>query len=121
MDALGARDLDRLVALSEPGVEWHSFFAALGEGTAYRGHDGTAQYLRDLDDAFESAYAEIDGALTTGQVTLLAGRLRYRGRDSGVEAAADAGWMLQFRAGKLVMFRAFRDPERVFARVGLAP
>jgi ketosteroid isomerase-like protein len=118
MDALGARDLDRLVALSDPGVEWHSFFAALGEEDAYRGAEGTAQYLRDLDDAFGSARAEVDGALGAGQVVLMTGRLRYRGRDSGVDAAADAGWMLKFRAGKLLVFRAFRDPERVFGAIG---
>jgi ketosteroid isomerase-like protein len=118
MEALGARDLDRLVALSDPGVEWHSFFAALGKGDAYLGPEGTAQYLQDLDDAFESAHAEIDGALAAGQVVLMSGRLRYRGRDSGVDAAADAGWMLRFRAGKLVVFHAFRDPERVFERIG---
>src|SRR5687768_18321269 len=114
MDALGARDLDRLVALSDPSVEWHSFFAALGEGDAYRGAEGTAQYLRDLDDAFGTAHAEIDGAIAAGQVVLMSGRLRYQGRDSGVNSAADAGWMLRFRAGKLVVFRAYREPERVF-------
>ena len=31
--ALGTRDPSRLIALSDPEVEWHSFFA-LGEGAA---------------------------------------------------------------------------------------
>ena len=37
---LGTRDSSRLIALSDPEVEWHSFFA-LSEGGVYRGHDGT--------------------------------------------------------------------------------
>ena len=42
LDALPRRDVSRLIALSDPEVEWQSFFAevALGEGGGYRGHDG---------------------------------------------------------------------------------
>ena len=32
--------------------------------------------------------------------------------------ALPAGWMLQFREGKVVLFRAFRDPEAVLAALG---
>jgi ketosteroid isomerase-like protein len=38
---LGERDPSKLVALADPEVEWHSFFA-MGEGDGtYRGYDGT--------------------------------------------------------------------------------
>ncbi len=41
MDALSRRDLSRLIALADPEIEWHSFFAEVGEGGVYRGHEGT--------------------------------------------------------------------------------
>ena len=41
LDAVGRRDPERLIALSDPEVEWHSFFAIGQEGGFYRGHDGT--------------------------------------------------------------------------------
>jgi hypothetical protein len=45
MEALGRRDLSTLVDSADPEVEWHSFFAQLGEG-GYRGYDGTREYMK---------------------------------------------------------------------------
>src|SRR4051812_32841885 len=116
---LGTRDASRLIALSDPEVEWHSFFA-LSERGVYRGHDGTRRYMSDLADAWEIGAAEVDDALGVGDVVLLVGRLHYRGKGSGVESASSAGWMLKFRHGKVVCFRAFRDPAQALEAVGLA-
>jgi ketosteroid isomerase-like protein len=119
LEALGARDAARLIALSDPGVEWYSFFA-MSEGGAYHGHDGARRYMSDLDDAFEVGLAEVDSALEVGDVAVLVGRIRYRGKGSGVESASPAGWMLKFRNGKLICFRAFREPEQALEAVGLS-
>jgi ketosteroid isomerase-like protein len=113
LEALGRRDVSRAIALTDPEVEWHSFFAELGDEGAYRGHDGTRQYMRDLNDAWEIVRADVDDALGVGDVALLVGRLHYRGRSSGIETETSAGWMLKFRNGRVVCFRAFREPERV--------
>jgi ketosteroid isomerase-like protein len=118
LDALGKRDPSLLIALSDPEVEWHSFFA-LGEGGAYRGHDGARRYMSDLDDAWEVVRAEVDDALAVGDVAVLVGRIHYLGKGSGVESASPAGWMLKFRDGKVLCFRAFREPEQALEAVGL--
>ena len=118
MHALGERDAEELIALSDPDVEWHSFFAMNEEGM-YRGHEGARQYMRDLGDAWDIGRADVDDALTVGDVTVLVGRLRYRGRGSGVESETPAGWMLKFRDGKLIRFRAFQEPEEALEAVGL--
>ena len=118
---MSRRDFEALAALSDPEVEWHSFFAALGEDGVYRGHAGMRQYMRDLAEAFETARAEPDDALQIGQTVLLVGHLHYRGRDSGVESETPAGWIFQFRANRVLLFRAFRDPEQVIAATGQTP
>jgi len=117
MRALGRRDADELVAVADAEVEWHSFFA-LAEG-GYRGHTGTRKYMRDLSDAFEVGVAEIDDGLGVGNTVVLVGRLRYRGKGSGVESATPTGWILKFRDGRITYFRAFRDPEHALEAVGL--
>jgi ketosteroid isomerase-like protein len=119
LDALGTRDPSRLIALSDPDVEWHSFFA-LSEGGVYRGHDGARRYMSDLDDAWEVGRAEVDDALGMGDVAVLVGRIHYRGKGSGVESASPAGWMFKFRDGKVLCFRAFREPEQALEAVGLS-
>ena len=120
MEALSQRDLPRLTALADPEVEWHSFFAELGEGGVYRGHEGTRRYLNDLSDAWEIVRADVEGRVGVGEVALLVGRIHYRGRGSGAETETPAGWMLKFRQGKVVRFRAFREPERALEAAGLS-
>ena len=118
--ALGERDPSHLVALADPEVEWHWFFA-MGEGHgSYRGHEGTRRYMSDLDDAFEIGRADVDDALAVGDVVVLVGRIHYRGKGSGVVSDAPAGWMLKFRNGKVLCFRAFRGPEEALEAVGLS-
>jgi ketosteroid isomerase-like protein len=119
MEALGRRDLSRLIAFADPEVEWHSFFAELGERGVYRGHDGTQQYVSDLSDAWEIVRADVDDAIAVGDVAVLVGRIHYRGKGSGIETETAAGWMLKFRQGKMICFRAFREPDQALEAVGL--
>ena len=62
----------------------------------------------------------MDSALEIGDIAVLVGRIHFRGKGSGVESASPAGWMLKFRDGKLLCFRAFREPEQALEAVGLA-
>ncbi len=119
MDALSRRDLSRLLAFADPEVEWHSFFADLGEGGVYRGHDGTREYLSDLNDAWETVRADVDDGVAVGDVAVLVGRIHYCGKTSGIESESAAGWMLKFRGGMVIRFRAFRDPEEALEAAGL--
>ena len=118
VDAINRFDLSRLIELTDPEVKWHSFFA-LGEGGVYSGHDGMRRYIRDIEDAWEMLRVEIDDALALGQVTLLVGRLHYRGKGSGVETASSAGWVLTVSNGRVMSLRAFLEPEEALKAVGL--
>ena len=120
MDALSRRDLPSVVAMSDPDVEWHSFFAEVGSGGVYRGHEGARQWMSDLDEAWQIVDAEVDDGLAIADLAVLVGRIHYRGKGSGVESHADAGWVLRFRAGKVIRFRAFRDPVEALESVGLS-
>ena len=119
MDALSRRDLEGLIAFADPEVEWHSFFAELGEGGVYRGHDGTRRYMNDLNDAWEIVRADVDDGVGVGDVAVLVGRIHYRGKVSGAETESSAGWMLKFRNEKVLRFRAFQEPEQALEAAGL--
>ena len=120
MGALSEGDFARLVALADPDVEWRSFFAELGEEGVYRGIDGMRRYVNDLSEAWEIVRADVDDGVGVGDVAVLVGRIHYRGKGSGAEDATPAGWMLKFRQGKVIRFRAFRDPEKALEAVGLS-
>jgi ketosteroid isomerase-like protein len=118
--ALGRRDVERFLELSAPEGEFHSSISVLSEGGAYHGHEGIRQYMSDVDDAFESLEPIIEQTLHVGDLVVVLGSLRYRGRASGVTSEPQFGWVFKFREGKLVYLRAFRDPERALEAVGLS-
>ena len=118
MAALSRGDLDALLAVTDPEVEWFSFFAELGERGVYRGHQGLSDCMSDLADAWEIVRADIDDVIAVGDVALLVGRIHYRGSGSGIEHETPAGWMLRFRNEKVIRFRAFREPEQALGSIG---
>ena len=91
----------------------------ISKGGAYHGHEGVGRYVRDLDQAFESFDVDLDGLIDVGDLVLAVGRVHYRGQASGVELEASVGWVFRFRDGRVLYLRAFRDPEKALAAVGL--
>lgn len=118
-EAIAAQDLAQLLELTDAEVEWQSFFALGEAGGVYRGHAGIERYVADLADAWESVAPLIDDALELGPLVLAVGRVRYRGRESGAETELPSGWVIRVRDGKVLGFRAFRDPESAIEAVGL--
>ena len=119
IDAVARQDAARLVELTDPEVEWHSFLAQLGEGGVYRGHDGIWRYMSDLSDAWDFLQTEANDVLTVGDVVVVVGCLRFRGKGSGVETEAPAGYVARVRGGRIAYMRAFRDPEQALLAVGV--
>jgi len=120
VEAVAQMDISRLLELTDPNVEWHSFLAQLGEGGVYRGHDGVRQYVKDLRETWDVFQATVEEELAVGDVVLLLSQLRYRGKGSGIDATSAAGHMIKFREGRIVYMRSFRDPEKAVEAVGLS-
>jgi len=116
MDALSRRDASALVSLADPDVQWHSLFAM---GDHFSGYDGTRRYMSDLDDAWEVGRADVEDSLAVGDLVVMVGRIHYRGRAGGTESETPVLWLLKFREGRVLRFRAFRDPEQALEAVGL--
>lgn len=121
VDAVARQDVERLLELTDPDVEWQSVFAQLREGGLYRGHDGIRQYMADLADTAEALQSVIEGFLSVGATIVAVGRLTYRGKGSGVETETAVGYFLRVRDGRALQLRVFRDPEEALAHLGPAP
>jgi ketosteroid isomerase-like protein len=119
VDAVNRRDISCLIELTDPEVEWHTFLAELREEGAYRGHDGIRQWLSDVDAVWEFLRVSVDDTLAVGALVLVVGRLRYRGKGSGVELDSPTGWVAKIRRKRLVYARLFREPENAIESLGL--
>jgi hypothetical protein len=58
VDAWNRRDVEALIALADPDVEWHPALEEIVERKTYRGHAGMRQYFTDL--AEEGAESRAD-------------------------------------------------------------
>ena len=121
VDAVARQDVERLLELTDPDVEWQSVFAQLREGGLYRGHEGIRQYIADLADTAEALQSVIEGVLSVGATIVAVGRLTYRGKGSGVETETAVGYFLRVRDGRALQLRVFRNPEEALAQLGPSP
>ena len=118
--AYNARDIERLIALCDPGVEWTSTFAAVGGGV-YHGHDGMRRYQRDLEDAWgREVRAEPEAYFDLGQQTLIFYVLHGRGKQSRVEVAMPVAVVARWRDGLVIYLKAYAHREDALRDLGVS-
>ena len=114
LDAYNRHDIDDLLEVLNPDVEWYPVLEVLlgGEGTVYRGHEGVRELFRSIEDALGDIRAELSEVVEdSGDRLVASGRLYAQGRHSGAVTEASLGWIVNFRNGKVSKIRTYRDLE----------
>ena len=120
IEAYNAREIEQLVALCDPGVEWTSTFAAVGGGV-YHGHDGMRSYLRDTEDVWGTEiHVEPEAFFDLGESTLAFHVLHGRGRGSGVEVATPGAQVAKWREGLVTYYEAYSHREDALRDLGVS-
>jgi ketosteroid isomerase-like protein len=118
--AYNTGDLEAFIAYLDPGVEFHSAFAAL-RGGVYRGHDGVREYFRDLEDAWgDEIRGEVEAFFDLGEQTLAFYVLYGRGRRSGAEVAMPLAHVIRWRDGLVVYFKVYAHREEALSDLRLS-
>src|SRR5688572_23880728 len=107
--AFNDRDLEGMLGGLAADVELHPLRAQL-EGKSYLGHEGARQMLADFEEDWESLRMEVDEIHEAGDEVVLLGRMRGRGRASGVDLEVPMGFVWRFSDGKAIFGRTFSDP-----------
>jgi ketosteroid isomerase-like protein len=118
LDAFNDRDFEAMVAGVHPDVELESLRAQL-EGRAYRGHEGVRQMLADFDEDWEFVQMDADEFRDAGDQVVVLGRLRARGRASGVDLDVPIGFVWTFREGMVVRGTTFSEQADALRAAGL--
>ena len=104
--AFAARDLDAVLALSAPDVE---FTAVTGEHAGrtkpYRGHEGLRQYFRDVAAVWEELRLTPRDFRSSGDRILVTGKVSARSRSRTVTGST--GWIWRVRDGKVTYVRVY--------------
>src|SRR5215210_1367525 len=109
VEALTRGDAAAVIDFVDADAEFEPLRAAT-EGT-FHGHDGVREFLRDTResfDLFEPDFQEVRD-LDDEQVLAL-GKIRIRGRGSGVETEVPRAVIAKIRDGRLVHFKGLWRP-----------
>jgi ketosteroid isomerase-like protein len=113
---------DRTAPVDEidPDVEVRTPISDAFKGEPFRGHDGVREWLATLDENFDRWELMPNEFHERGNTVVVLGRVRLRGRGSGVELEQDVGWLISFRGGKFSELQSFPDHEEALAAGGIS-
>lgn len=117
-DAWNRGDFDTWVSAWDEDAEFHPLRAQL-EGRPYRGHDGLRRFIADMTQEWERIRIDIGEMHAFKEQVVGIGRVRARGRVSGVELDVPIGMVGVARGGKLVYGRFLSDPEEALRATGI--
>jgi ketosteroid isomerase-like protein len=114
-------DLPGVLELSDEECELRPLLGQIeGEDGVYRGHKGVRRWFTDTYAHWTEfrpvfrAFCEVEDSL------LVAGRMRARGRLSGVELDTETWWHITFRDGRILRMDVSQDPTDAHVAAGLA-
>ena len=119
VEAFPGGDVEEMLSYMDPELEWHSAIVGGAEGNVYRGHEGFRAWYADSFASFEELSNEWEEFRDLGDRVLALGRVKARGRESGVELDSPMGWVCSVRRGKVVKAEGFLSREKALEAAGL--
>jgi len=101
-DAMSAWDVEALLRLYDPDVEFMPLTGTRVESGGYRGHEGVRAYFAEARELWDLMEPEPDQYIELGECVLVAGRCRVRGRASGAESHPTCAWVIRVRDGTII-------------------
>jgi ketosteroid isomerase-like protein len=112
-EAFGRGDVDALLALLHPDIEWRTTHAVPFQGT-YRGTDEFLRGMSEWTEPFDDLTTTVEEMLDVGEHVLVRHRMRGRGRDSGAEVNLVLWQLVSVRDGQLVRMHDYVTREEAF-------
>src|SRR5215217_2007145 len=105
-EAFGRGDVDAVLELLVPDIEWQPAIGALLGIETLRGREAVRQFLsRDLFEGFDQFRAEPLSFEDLGDFVLVMVRYTGRGESSGIEMDQEFATLYELRGGKTVTMR----------------
>ena len=120
IDAYNRRDVEAMLRELDPEVEWHSALPMLlsGQATVYRGHEGIRELFSEFDDVLDEIHVETTEIRDLGDRVVFIGRIRMRGKKSGIETESPLASVSVSIDGKAVLVRTYLDPKDALEAAG---
>ena len=121
VDAYNRRDVDGAFAeLVTPDFEWYPGIVRALDGGGYRRREGVEQFAADTRENWEELQIIAEEFRDLGDQVLVLGRMKGRGKRSGVPVDQPFATVLEFRGGRIWRFRGYLDRAEGLGAAGLS-
>jgi ketosteroid isomerase-like protein len=121
VEALRRRDVDALLALVSPDVEWEDAVFFSESTHVYRGEVAIRAWFQAVVEPWESVDAKVEEVTEAGDDrVLLGGVMTARGKASGAETQIRGWFVLWVTGGKITRRQVFLDREEALEAAGLS-
>ena len=117
-DAIGDADLDALLRLYDPAVEFLPLTGTRVESGGYRGHQGVRDYFAEVEEIWDELRPYAVSVRIVGDQVVVVGGCAVRGRASGVVTDSPLAWVVTVRDGKITSHRGFRTADEALEAAG---
>jgi ketosteroid isomerase-like protein len=119
-EAIGRWDIDGLLELYDPEIEFLPLTGTRVESGGYIGHAGVRAYFEEVAEIWDRLHPHAHDVRTVGDQVVLLGGCAVRGRGSGAESDSPMAWVLTLRDGKVTRHRGYRTRAEALEAVGLS-
>jgi anti-sigma regulatory factor (Ser/Thr protein kinase)/ketosteroid isomerase-like protein len=117
-DAFAARDVARMMQLSDRGVMIEPLSTPVRRRSPYLGVDGVRRYLRDLDETWQKFEISVAELRADGDYVVALGRIYAQHED--LVADDPAGLVFKLREAKVVWAKVYPSADEALASAGLS-
>jgi ketosteroid isomerase-like protein len=119
--AVSAWDIEGLLQLYHPEIEFLPLTGTQVESGGYIGHEGVRAYLSEAQNLWDVLEPSGNHYEDLGDRVVVKGTCRVRGRVSGAEASPACAWVIGVRDGLIVSHRACSTYEEADKAAASAP
>ncbi len=120
IQVINERDLDGLLAVCDPEVEFHTLTQWAGEPSALRGHEGAEYMLAFLDRDFDEMRTEPQEFIDAGERVVVPIKLSAIGQQSRVPVRMSEALVFTVSDGRLVRVQVCGTREKALEVAGLS-
>jgi ketosteroid isomerase-like protein len=119
-EAIRRRDLEALLALYDPHIEFLPLTGTRVEEGGYAGHSGVRSYFDEVAEVWDEMRPYAESTQQIGDQVVVMGGCAVRGIASGVESDDPMAWVITVRDGKITCHRAYRTAAEALKDAGLS-
>jgi ketosteroid isomerase-like protein len=119
-DAIRRRDIEALLRLYDPHIEFLPLTGTRVEEGGYAGHSGVRSYFEEVAEVWDVMRPYEESTQPVGDQVVVMGGCAVRGIGSGVESDDPMAWVITVRDGKITCHRAYSTAAEALEAVGLS-